>query len=129
MRASRSPVVAITGPDAFQIVKFTHLWSKQVDNNISQINQYPVRIRQTFQFWGSSGLVLDMPGQMVGQSADMSCRAAGCYDHDICQRGFLGEIDNRYILGFIVFQRSGDNVAKRIYLGDAGRAGSGSVCL
>ncbi|MEO1188000.1 MAG: hypothetical protein AAFW60_02930, partial [Pseudomonadota bacterium] len=78
--------------------------------HLFQINQHPIGIWQTFQLRRLTGLFLDLLCQMIGNGADMTGRATRSNDHDVCERGFFRQINNREVFGFVIFQSGDDRV-------------------
>ena len=97
-------MTAITRPDFLEIVETANLWSEQVDDNIAQIDQHPIRVWKPFEFRRLSGLLFDFLRQMIGDRTHMTRRAARSDDHDISKRGFFRQVDNGEVFGFIIFQ-------------------------
>lgn len=74
---------AIARPDLFKIVEGANFWPEQVNDDVSEIDQHPIRIWQTFQLWRLSGLFFDFLRQMIGNRTHMTSRAARSDDHNI----------------------------------------------
>ena len=103
-------MAAIAGPDLFKIVKGPHFRAKQVNNHIAQIDQHPVGIWQAFQLWRLAGFLFDLLRQMIGNRAHMTGRTTRSNDHNVCEGGFFGQINDREVFGFIIFQGGDDGV-------------------
>ena len=56
-----------------------------MNDNVTEIDQYPVRIWQTFKLWRLTGLFLDFFRHMIGNRAHMTGRAARSDDHNISE--------------------------------------------
>ncbi len=106
-------------PDLFKIVELPHFRPEQMDDDIADINQHPVRIWQPFYMRLPAASGLELPDDMIGQRSDMPGRSAGCYDHLVSNGGLAFKGNDEQRLGLVVFQcfndcaRQGVNVFNR----------------
>src|SRR3546814_10116668 len=75
-------------PHPFEIVEAAHFGAEQVDDDVTGVDQHPIRGRQSFDPRGPAGLGLDLFGQLGRHRRDLARRAAAGDHHVICDRGF-----------------------------------------
>ena len=74
---------AIARPDLLKIVEGANFRPEQVNDDVAEIDQNPIRIWQTFKLWRLSGLLFDFLRQMIGNRTHMTGRTTRSDDHNI----------------------------------------------
>ena len=93
-----------TGPDALQVVEFTHFRAEEMYDQIAGVDQHPIGIGQALNTGTLAAEFLDLALNMVGQGGDMPSRSARGDDHLIGNGGFAGEIQDKHVFGLVVFE-------------------------
>lgn len=108
-------------PDLLDVVELAHFGAEQMDDDVTRIDQHPVTVRQTLNASLAVASFLEGAQQMVGQSADVTMRAARCDDKSVSYGALAFQVDENDILGLVVVETRQDEISE----GDDLRLGFG----
>ena len=55
----------IIGPNLLKIIEASHLWPKQMHDNVTKVEQHPIGIGQAFKLWRTACFFFDFLRKMV----------------------------------------------------------------
>jgi hypothetical protein len=84
-----------------------------VNNHVAGVDQNPVGMGQAFDLGATESGVFDRAQQMVGQSGNVSLRAARRDDNGVRERRRALQIDGDDVLGLVVIKSGEDQLGKR----------------
>ncbi len=79
-----------------------------MDDDIADIDQHPVAMRQAFNAHRAKPGLFEVSCQMIGDGADVAVRTAGGHDHIIAKRRFSRNVDADGVLGLGIVQARQD---------------------
>ena len=101
---AHSAMSRVYGPDLLQIIETAHLGAKNMDDDVTGVDQDPVTGRHALDLGPAMAGVLDRPQQVVSDSADVTVRPPGGDDDRSGQRALVVEVDKDDVLRLVLVQ-------------------------
>jgi hypothetical protein len=110
---SLTQVARVHRPDLLDIVVAANLRAEEVDDDVADVDQDPIAVRQALDLGAAVAGVLEGAQQVIRHGADVTMRAPGGDDQTVGEGAFVLEIDEDDVLGLVVIQAAEDQVLER----------------
>lgn len=114
---------AVVRPDPLKIIEAAHFRAEEVDNDVANIEKYPVSIRKAFDLYGAPRGFLERLRQVVSDRGDVASRPARRDDHHVRKGGFSLKVDRDDLFGLVVFETVDDRIRECANIIGAGFGG------
>ncbi len=85
-----------------------------MDDHVAGVDQDPIRLAHPLDAGRTMAALFELLDQMGGERRDVAMRTATGDNHVIGDGSFSGKVDNRNVLGLVVFERADGDAAHRL---------------